>query len=162
MRVVACRSVRLRLKTSSDDALAGSANLDSTTGAEGEEVFPTGFMAPRDTKADEPNEVVFQYLPRRGDNCSWAGANAGLQYVDEFALEVLCAVSGAGGACDSRLAHPAAEIHRPGEHAAAADAARRGGVHGPDSNGAARCARVPPRTTRGLLGTTPVLVDAVF
>ena len=163
VRVVACRSVRLRLKTSSDDALAGSANLDSTTGAEGEEVFPTGFMAPRDTKADEPNEVVFQYLPRRGDNCSWAGANAGLQYVDEFALEVLCAVSGAGGACDSR-----SHIRRRKDNVLAStrlpptrrDAGRC--VHGPDSNGLARCASTTADHARSLLGTTPVLVDAVF
>jgi hypothetical protein len=163
VRVVACRSVRLRLKTSSDDALAGSANLDSTTGAEGEEVFPTGFMAPRDTKADEPNEVVFQYLPRRGDNCSWAGANAGLQYVDEFALEVLCAVSGAGGACDSR-----SHIRRRKDNVLAStrlpptrrDAGRC--VHGPDSNGVARCASTTADHARSLLGTTPVLVDAVF
>ena len=85
-------------------------------------------MAPRDTKADEPNEVVFQYLPRRGDNCSWAGTNAGLQHVGRVR---------AGGAVRRArrrrrvrlaLAHPAAEGQRPGEHAAAADAARRGEV----------------------------------
>ena len=172
VRVVACRSVRLRLKTSPDDALAGSANLDSTTGAEGTEVFPTGLMAPRDTKADEPNEVVFQYLPRRGDNCSWAarswaseraGTNAGLQYVDEFALEVLCAVPGAGGACDSR-----SHIRRQKDNVLAStrlpptrrDAGRC--VHGPDSNGVARCASTTADHARSLLGTTPVLVDAVF
>ena len=161
VRIVACRSVRLRLKTSPDDALAGSANLDSTTGTEGEAVFPTGFMAPRDARADKPNEVVFQYLPRRGDNCT--RGTLGLQYVDEFALEVGCAVYGAGGACDSR-----SHIRRRKDNVLAStrlpptrrDAGRC--VHGPDSNGVAQCASTTADHKRSLLATTRVLVDAVF
>ena len=164
VRVVACRSVRLRLKTSSDDALAGSANLDSTTGAEGEEVFPTGFMAPRDTKADEPNEVaLFSTCPGEADgDCSWAGTNAGLQYVDEFALEVLCAVPGAGGAMTK-----GARTSGGGRTTSwrARGCRRRGATRGGACTARTRTgwrgARVPPRTTlRSPAGHAPVLVDA--
>ena len=87
----------------------------------------------------------------------------GLQYVDEFALEVGCAVYGAGGACDSR-----SHIRRRKDNVLAStrlpptrrDAGRC--VHGPDSNGVARCASTTADHARSLLGTTPVLVDAVF
>lgn len=161
VRLVGCRSVRLRLKTSPDDAVAGSANYASTTGAEGEEIFPTGFMARRDDAVDKKNEIVFLYLPRRGDNCT--GETLGLQYFDEFALEVGCAVSGAGGACDSR-----SHIRRRSDNVLAStrlpptrrDAGRC--VHGPDSNGVAQCASATADHRRSLLGTTPVFVDAVF
>ena len=151
----------LRLKASSDDALAGSANLDSTTGAEGEEVFPTGFMAPRDHENGQPNEVLFKYLP--GEATTALGpAQTRAAIVGEFALEVLCAVPGAGGACDSR-----SHIRRRKDNVLAGtrlpptrrDAGRC--VHGPDSNGVARCASTTADHARPT-GTTPVLVDAVF
>lgn len=161
LRLVGCRSVRLKLKTSPDDALVGSANYASTTGAEGEEIFPTGFMARFDDAVDMDNQIVFLYLPRRGDNCT--GETIGLQYFDEFALEVGCAVAGAGGACDSR-----SHIRRRSDNVLAStrlpptrrDAGRC--VHGPDSNGVAQCASATADHARSLLGTTPVLVDAVF
>ena len=93
IRFRVCESIRLVLATK-DGSLPSTANHDSTTGGFGEAEFPTGFLY--ETGYDGPNVLNFRYLPRRGDNTT------ALQYKDEFALRVECAVENEGGACVDR------------------------------------------------------------
>jgi hypothetical protein len=175
VRIVACESVRLKLKTSPESAVAGSMNFDSTTGTFGGSVFPTGFLLPPEWKEDardrtrssgglDPpnafgNELVFAYLPRRGDNVT----DFPLQYIDEFALEVGCAVFGVGNACDSP-----SRVRRVADNAPVStrlpptrrDAGRC--VHGPDLRGMPQCASATADHRRSLAGTARVFVDAAF
>ena len=154
-----CESVKLVLRTSPDAAVAGSANFDTTTGTAGTEIFPTSFLAPRDLSRDQKNELVFQYVVRRGDKTE----QSGLQYTSEFAMVVGCAVSDGSGGCSSW-----SKIRRTTDNAPAStrlpptrrDAGRC--IHGPDDSGIERCASATADHRNSLLGSLVVVVDAEF
>ena len=153
VRLTGCESIRLVLRTSLDSALGGSSNFNTTTGTPGTEIFPTSFLAPRDLSIDKPDELVFQYVVRRGD----ATEPTGLQYADEFAMEVGCAVAGGGG-CDS-----ISKIRRLVDNAPAGTRlppTRRD--DGRCVHGEPQCATTTADHTRSLAGTVQVVVDADF